>query len=141
IFTGIYFVVFRFLILKFNIPLPGRDKEKSEVKLYSKQDYKEKQGANDSVYAATGDEYTDKANYYLQGLGGAENIKDVTNCATRLRLTVKDQEKVEDNDYFIHNQMAHGLVKSGKNVQVIVGMSVPQVREAFENMVFTEDEA
>ncbi|MGS0652130.1 PTS transporter subunit EIIC, partial [Staphylococcus arlettae] len=39
IFTGIYFVVFRFLILKFNIPLPGRDKEKSEVKLYSKQDY------------------------------------------------------------------------------------------------------
>lgn len=35
--------------------------------------------------------------------------------------------------------MAHGLVKSGKNVQVVVGMSVPQVREAFENIVFNEE--
>ena len=73
--------------------------------------------------------------YYLEGLGGKENIKDVTNCTTRLRLTVEDIDKVEDSDYFTHNQMAHGLVKSGKNVQVVVGMSVPQVREAFENIV------
>lgn len=31
--------------------------------------------------------------------------------------------------------MAHGLVKSGKSIQVVVGMTVPQVREAFEQMV------
>ncbi|MEJ7279157.1 hypothetical protein, partial [Staphylococcus epidermidis] len=40
--------------------------------------------------------------------------------------------------YFTHDQMAHGLVKSGKNVQVVVGMTVPQVREAFEHLVFDE---
>ena len=41
--------------------------------------------------------------------------------------------------YFTHNQMAHGLVKSGKSVQVVVGMSVPQVREAFEHLVYEEE--
>ena len=51
---------------------------------------------------------------------------------------MNDVNKVEDSDYFSHKQMAHGLVKSGKNVQVVVGMSVPQVREAFENLVFEE---
>lgn len=134
IFTGIYFVVFRFLILKFDIPLPGRKKEEENVKLYSKNDYKESKGGATTT-ASTSNEYEDKAIYYLEGLGGADNIKDVTNCATRLRLTVNDPEKVEGNDYFIHNQQAHGLVKSGKNVQVIVGMSVPQVREAFEEIL------
>lgn len=139
-FTGIYFVLFRFLILKFDIPLPGRKKESDDIKLYSKKDYKSKNEDKGSQPVA-GNEYEEKALYYLEGLGGKENIKDVTNCTTRLRLTVEDIDKVEDSDYFTHNQMAHGLVKSGKNVQVIVGMSVPQVREAFENMVFTEDEA
>ena len=38
-------------------------------------------------------EYEEKAMYYLEGLGGKENIKDVTNCTTRLRLTVKDESK------------------------------------------------
>ncbi len=49
--------------------------------------------------------------YYLEGLGGKENIKDVTNCTTRLRLTVKDESKVQESAYFTHNQMSHGLVK------------------------------
>lgn len=52
---------------------------------------------------------------------------------------MNDPEKVEESAYFTHNQMAHGLVKSGKNVQVVVGMSVPQVREAFENLVTMDD--
>ena len=102
--------------------------------MYSKKDYKSKNEDKGSQPVA-GNEYEEKALYYLEGLGGKENIKDVTNCTTRLRLTVEDIDKVEDSDYFTHNQMAHGLVKSGKNVQVVVGMSVPQVREAFENIV------
>ncbi|MDU2137459.1 MAG: PTS alpha-glucoside transporter subunit IIBC, partial [Staphylococcus warneri] len=56
------------------------------------------------------------------------------------RLTVNDENKVEDSSYFTHNQMAHGLVKSGKSVQVVVGMSVPQVRESFEHLVYDNDE-
>ena len=76
--------------------------------------------------------------YYLEGLGGKENIKDVTNCTTRLRLTVKDESKVQENSYFTRNQMAHGLIKSGESIQVVVGMTVPQVREAFEHLVHDE---
>ncbi|MGE6421025.1 PTS transporter subunit EIIC, partial [Staphylococcus pasteuri] len=141
IFVGIYYVLFRFLILKFDIPLPGRRKNEEEVKLFSKQDYKEKKGQEDATkHTSTGNEYDDKAAYYLDGLGGKENIKDVTNCTTRLRLTVKDENKVEDSSYFTHNQMAHGLVKSGKSVQVVVGMSVPQVRESFEHLVYDEND-
>ncbi|WP_154835210.1 alpha-glucoside-specific PTS transporter subunit IIBC [Staphylococcus pasteuri] len=141
IFVGIYYVLFRFLILKFDIPLPGRRKNEEEVKLFSKQDYKEKKGQEDATkHTSTGNEYDDKAAYYLDGLGGKENIKDVTNCTTRLRLTVKDENKVEDSSYFTHNQMAHGLVKSGKSVQVVVVMSVPQVRESFEHLVYDEND-
>ncbi|SQE71089.1 PTS system arbutin-like IIBC component [Staphylococcus lugdunensis] len=140
IFVGIYFVLFRYLILKFDIPLPGR-RDEEDVKLFSKKDYKDKKGDNttNSKQTVAGNEYEEKAIYYLDGLGGKENIKDVTNCTTRLRLTVNDPEKVEESAYFTHNQMAHGLVKSGKNVQVVVGMSVPQVREAFENLVTMDD--
>lgn len=36
--------------------------------------------------------------------------------------------------------MAHGLVKSGRSVQVIVGMSVPQVRDYFEEKLEKEEE-
>ncbi len=50
--------------------------------------------------APSGNEYEDKAAYYLDGLGGKENIKDVTNCTTRLRLTVYDESKVADTEYF-----------------------------------------
>ncbi|MDT3984693.1 glucose PTS transporter subunit EIIB, partial [Staphylococcus ureilyticus] len=138
-FTAIYFFLFKFLIIKFNIPLPGRKKDDKDMKLYNKDDYKNKDGkAQVAKKTESANEFEAKAIYYLEGLGGKENIKDVTNCTTRLRLTVNDVNKVEDSDYFTHKQMAHGLVKSGKNVQVVVGMSVPQVREAFENLVFEE---
>ena len=134
IFVAIYYFLFKYLILKFDIPLPGRKKGEEEVKLFSKQDYKDKKGESTRNHSPNS-EYEEKAMYYLEGLGGKENIKDVTNCTTRLRLTVKDESKVQESAYFTHNQMSHGLVKSGKSVQVVVGMSVPQVREAFENIV------
>lgn len=134
IFVAIYYFLFKYLILKFDIPLPGRKKGEEEVKLFSKQDYNDKKGESTRNHSPNS-EYEEKAMYYLEGLGGKENIKDVTNCTTRLRLTVKDESKVQESAYFTHNQMSHGLVKSGKSVQVVVGMSVPQVREAFENIV------
>lgn len=136
IFMAIYFIVFKFLIEKFDIPLPGR-KSGTDAKLYTKNDYREKKNGQDSAESknSSGNEYEDKAIYYLEGLGGQENIKDVTNCATRLRVTVNNPELVKDNDYFTSEQMAHGLAKSGTNVQVIAGLSVPQIREYFERLL------
>lgn len=132
IFTGIYFVTFRFLILHFDFKTPGRTDEE-EDRLYTKADYKAKQAI------AAGfdlDERDRKAAAFLAALGGKENIEEVTNCATRLRVTVKNGKLVQDTKVFVEGG-AHGLVCKGNAVQVIVGLSVPQVRERFEALLIT----
>lgn len=134
-FTVIYFFVFRFLILKFNFATPGREAEDEETKLYTKADYKAKQGAavEDKKEAVEGSQ----ALQFLQALGGSENIDDVTNCATRLRVSVKDESKLAPDGVF-RKAGAHGVVRNGKAIQVIVGLSVPQVREEFESLLVSE---
>ena len=59
---------------------------------------------------------------------------DVTNCATRLRVNVKDETLVADDANF-RAIGAHGIAKNGKNMQVIIGLSVPKVRDAFEQLL------
>ncbi|MDN6153243.1 MAG: PTS glucose/sucrose transporter subunit IIB, partial [Tetragenococcus halophilus] len=78
-----------------------------------------------------------KAAQFIEGLGGAQNITDVTNCATRLRVSVADEGQVLEDDFF-KGGGAHGVVRNGKAFQVIVGLDVPKVREFFEEIV--EDE-
>lgn len=121
-FSAIWFFVFRFLILKFNLLTPGREEDGEDAKLYTKKDYRAKQaGGNDLGYAAQ----------ILAFLGGRDNILDVTNCATRLRVNVKDGGLVRPEAEF--KQIgAHGLSKNGTAIQVIVGLKVPKVREQFE---------
>lgn len=124
IFTVIYFFLFRYLILRFNIPLPGRQNDDEESKLYTKKEYQQAKKSS----------FSDKARDILEGLGGKDNILDVTSCATRLRVTVKDQSLVKDDKYFL-SIGTHGLVKKENNIQVIVGLSVSQVREHFEGLL------
>lgn len=131
-FTLIYFVVFRALILKFNFATPGREEEDKEVKLYSKKEYKESKKAGAVV--AGGNQYTEQAAIYLEAFGGSDNIEKVTNCATRLRITVKDENIVLPDSAFKEGG-AHGVVRNGAAFQVIVGLDVPQVREQFENLL------
>lgn len=131
-FTAIYFFVFRFLILKFDYPTPGRTDEGAEDKLFSKAEYQAKKemealGLADNPLAI-------KAKVFLDNLGGPSNIKEVTNCATRLRVTVADPDKVAPVAKF-NNAGAFGLVKNGHAIQVIVGLSVPQVRSYFDAFV------
>lgn len=133
-FTLVYFLVFRFLILKFNFATPGRE-EASEVKLFSKKDYKEKQAGIDGAMAMEGsNRYTEQAAIYLEAFGGSDNIAKVNNCATRLRITVNDESIVQPDDAFRAGG-AHGVVRNGNAFQVIVGLDVPQVREQFEQLL------
>lgn len=137
-FTAIYFVVFRWLILHKDYKTPGRTEDDEEDKLYTKADYKAKKAGESGGAAAAGgaklDERDQKAMFFLEALGGAANIKDVTNCATRLRVTVNDDSLVKPVSVF-NKGGAHGLVKNGCAIQVIVGLSVPQVRERFEALL------
>lgn len=136
-FALIYFLVFRFLILKFNLATPGREKDTQDIKLYSKKDYKEKQGAKGAVLEGA-NQYTEQAAIYLDGFGGAENIEKVNNCATRLRITVRNEDLVQPDDVF-RSGGAHGVVRNGNAFQVIVGLDVPQVREQFESLINTDN--
>lgn len=119
-FTAIYFITFRALILKYNILTPGR--EGAKTKLYSKEDYVEAKGAGANR------EKTNQAQAFIDGLGGRENIELLTNCATRLRVKVKDTALVKDNAFFaLHG--AVNVVRNKESLQIIVGLTVPQVRE------------
>ncbi|WP_334326170.1 PTS transporter subunit EIIB, partial [Gilliamella apicola] len=61
-------------------------------------------------------------------LGGKDNISHLTNCATRLRVQIINPELVYDVEYFQSNG-AINIVNKGKSIQIIVGLTVPLVRE------------
>ncbi|ALR15098.1 MULTISPECIES: PTS transporter subunit EIIC [Vibrio] len=107
----VYFFVFRWFIVKFDIKTPGR--KGSAVAVVSKKDYHAaKGGAGDNQ----------KAKDMIEALGGAENIVDVDACITRLRITVKSGAEVKDNDYWTQELGARGLVKVGDTgIQAIYG--------------------
>jgi PTS system arbutin-like IIC component len=73
-FTGIYFVVFKTLILRLNLKTPGR--EESEIKLYSKADYQAARGQTTAPAAAS--QQVGQAAGFLQALGGAATSKAST---------------------------------------------------------------
>ena len=125
IFTGIYFVVFRFLILKFDFKTPGREDDEEDIKFHTKADFKEKQATSTQGSLAE---------KILEALGGKDNIVDVTNCATRLRVNVKDETLVQTDSYF-KSIGTHGIKATKTNIQVIVGLKVASVREDFEALL------
>ncbi len=122
IFSVIYFVVFYWAIKKFNIMTPGREKDMgSEVEL-GKQT------------SSSSNVFHDEAVGFLQALGGKENIESVTNCMTRLRLSVKEESLVAaDEDFKKYN--AKGVVRKGKAIQVIIGFDVENVKNEFEKLL------
>ena len=135
IFTVIYFFVFRFLIQKMNLKTPGREDEDEEMKLYTKADYKAKHGEGGAAASgSSNDQYMDQAVIILEALGGKDNIEELNNCATRLRVSVKDEAKLAKDAAFKAGG-AHGVVRKGKAIQVIIGLTVPQVRERIENLI------
>ncbi|KLP54032.1 PTS system alpha-glucoside-specific transporter subunit IICB [Enterobacter genomosp. O] len=131
-FTGIYFVVFKTLIERLNLKTPGR--EESEIKLYSKADYKAARGQTTAPAAAS--QQVGQAAGFLQALGGAANVASINNCATRLRIALVDMAKTQSDDVF-KALGAHGVVRRGNGIQVIVGLHVPQVRDQLESLMKT----
>ncbi|MGL4989041.1 MAG: glucose PTS transporter subunit EIIB, partial [Cetobacterium sp.] len=132
-FIPIYYFVFSYFIEKMSLKTPGREDEDEEVKLYTKQDFKNKKDAKNGNMVVE-NAYFDQAYSFLEALGGASNIEAVNNCATRLRVSVLDETLVE-NDATFKAAGAHGVVRKGKTFQIIVGLSVPQVRDCFEDLM------
>ena len=119
----IYFFLFRFMIRKLDYVTPGREDDLEETKLYTRADYNEKKASE-----AASDDQTSAV--ILDGLGGKDNVVSVDCCATRLRVTVKDIEKVSDAT--LKASGAAGVIKSGSGVQVIYGPRVSVIKSELE---------
>ena len=119
VYFALYYFIFKFLIEKFNLKTPGREDDSEETKLYTKKDVAEK------TTKGSGD-VEEQTLLILEGLGGHENISDLDSCATRLRVTVIDADKVDEKILKVSG--AAGVVKSGKAVQVVYGPQVSVIK-------------
>ncbi len=118
----VYYFLFSFLIKKFNWKTPGRD-DSEEVKLYRRSDLEAKKNGKDSEKDAISIAIT-------AGLGGKKNISDVDCCATRLRCTVFDAEKVDEG--ILKSTGASGVIRKGNGVQVIYGPRVSVIKSELQ---------
>ena len=135
---ALYYVIFRFLIVKFNLKTLGRESEGMEMKLHSKAEYKERAAGNTSAGSKTSDEKVDAA-LIVGALGGKENILKVTNCYTRLRTELENTDLV-DEDILKGQTGAAAVIKKGKNVQVVYGLKVTAVRKAVDQELGVTDQ-
>ena len=132
IYFFLYYFIFKFMIKKFNFKTPGREDDDTETKLYTKADVnagKETRaaGSEDEVSAAI-----------TRGLGGKKNISDVDCCATRLRCTVIEVDRVDDA--LLKATGATGVVHKGNGVQVIYGPNVTVIKSNLEDYLETAED-
>ncbi len=130
IYFVLYYVIFTFLIKKFDLKTPGREDDDAETKLFSKADYLAKK---DGTALSEKDQ---KSDMIMKGLGGKANIADVDCCATRLRVTVRKPELV--NDAMLKATGCSGVVHRGEGVQVIYGPGVTVVKNNLEEYLETQ---
>ncbi len=113
VFAIIYYIVFRFIITKFNLKTPGREDDDDEL-------------TENTVVSG---DMNELAKAYIEALGGRDNILTVDNCVTRLRLNVKDNSVVTDKK--LTSLGARGVIRPGKgSIQVIIGTNVQFVADA-----------
>ena len=123
----LYYIIFRFMISKFDYKTPGRD-DAEEVKLYTRADVNARSAASGST-APTGDDSVSAL--IVEGLGGADNLSDVDCCATRLRCTVKDVALVKQD--VLKASGASGVICKGNGVQVVYGPKVAVIKAKLED--------
>lgn len=115
----IYYVVFRFVIVKFDLKTPGREDDDVEA---------------EKKVVLSNDNFTEVAKIVLEGLGGKANVKSLDNCVTRLRLEINDYTKVDEKK--IKSAGVAGVMRPSKtSVQVIVGTKVQFVADEMKKML------
>lgn len=122
----LYYIIFRFMISKFDYKTPGRD-DAEEVKLYTRADVNARNAASGSVSAGN----DPVSALIVEGLGGAANLADVDCCATRLRCTVKDAALVKQD--VLKASGASGVICKGNGVQVVYGPKVAVIKAKLED--------
>lgn len=148
----VYFLLFRFMIKKFDYITPGREDDDGETKLYTRADYNDRKrgqgvgtpapayaGATNSRAEVAGEPdlsasavgLEDTSSMIVRGLGGRENIRDIDCCATRLRVTVHDSALV--TDALLKKSGAAGVIRRGNGVQVVYGPQVSVIKSELDD--------
>lgn len=107
----VYFIVFRVMILKFNYQTPGHEKDN----------------------AAPVNNADNKSQQILDGLGGLENISDLSCCATRLRVTLHRPSKLNKDKLLATGAAA--VVANGDGVQVVYGPEVTVIHAHLQDYI------
>lgn len=116
----LYFSIFYFIIIKFNLKTLGREEDKETTET------QETLLKNDGIVGIS--------RRYLDSLGGSENIKIIDSCITRLRVSLEDTSKINENDF--KKIGASGVVRLGKNdIQVIVGTKAGLISEEIKRII------
>lgn len=115
----VFYVVFRFAIVKFDLKTPGREDD----------DVEEEKKA-----VLSNSDFAEVASIILEGLGGKDNVTSLDNCITRLRMEIKDYTLVDEKK--IKSAGVAGVMRPGKtSVQVIVGTKVQFVADEMKKML------
>ena len=122
LFAVIMYFIANFMIQKFNYATPGRNGN------YETAEGSEE--ASSEVKVAAGSQAVNIINL----LGGRANIVDVDACMTRLRVTVKDADKVGNAEQW-KAEGAMGLVMKGQGVQAIYGPKADVLKSDIQDIL------
>ncbi len=141
---AIYFVVFTYVIKKFDFKTPGREDDPATIALHGKDETRKKMGVKTlkdiekerQSGAVDGAKLSlhDQAVALIDAHGGSENIDNVDACITRLRINVKD-DSVVDSDRIKTDLNAMGFNKSGMQMQSIYGGRANQLKVEIQDIL------
>lgn len=114
---AVYYVIFRFVIVKFNMKTPGREDD----------------NIDETKVELANNDFTGIAKIVLEGVGGPANVTSIDNCITRLRLEIKDYTLIDEHK--IKSAGVAGVIRPSKTaVQVIIGTKVQFVADEFKKL-------
>ncbi len=136
----LYYVLFSFLIKKFDLKTPGREDDDEETKLYTKADVnarrtEAKEGESGSQAENSKDS---RSAAIAMGMGGRNNITSVDCCATRLRCSIADSSLVDEK--LLKSTGAVGVIVKGQGIQIIYGPQVTVIKSELEAYLAEEYE-
>lgn len=136
----LYYILFSFLIKKFDLKTPGREDDDEETKLYTKADVnarrtEAKEGESCSQAENSKDS---RSAAIVMGMGGRNNITSVDCCATRLRCSIADSSLVDEK--LLKSTGAVGVIVKGQGIQIIYGPQVTVIKSELEAYLAEEHE-
>ena len=119
VFFAIYYFLFLILIKKLNLATPGREDDTESE-------------STSQLIDAHG--ISGLAKLYVERLGGSDNIVELDSCITRLRLTLKDNSKVKDDDIMALG--ANGIIRpNSRDMQIVIGTKAELVAEEMKKLI------